>query len=236
MSTSSSLLKSAGPRGFSSTTGPVLFLVACIALTACSGTSDPLNGRNTSTSGSIDRSGGTTTAPPPSDPAGTPTATPTVNLSAASTVLDSGGSTSLSWSSTDATACTASGGWTGNRDTSGSVSVGPVSQQTTFSLSCSGDGGSALAMVSVSVRGTVTLSWVAPTENVDGSALTDLAGYRVYYGTGSRSYTTMRDVPGASTTSTSLTLSSGDYYVAMTALDGEGNESAYSNEVIKTVL
>jgi len=91
-------------------------------------------------------------------------------------------------------------------------------------------------MVSVSVRGSVTLSWVAPTENVDGTALTDLAGYRVYYGTGSRSYTTMRDVPGASTTSTSLTLSSGDYYVAMTALDGEGNESAYSNEVIKTVL
>ncbi len=30
--------------------------------------------------------------------------------------------------------------------------------------------------------GSVTLSWYPPTQNADGSPLTDLAGYRVYYG------------------------------------------------------
>ncbi|MGE0623707.1 MAG: hypothetical protein AB7I04_04555 [Pseudomonadales bacterium] len=164
-----------------------------------------------------------------------PAPAPTVSLSAASTLVNSGSSTTLSWSSTNATACTASGGWSGSRGTSGSASTGSIARQTTFSLSCSGAGGSALAMVSISVRGTVTLNWVAPTENVDGTPLTDLAGYRVYYGTASRSYTNMRDVTGRTATSTSFTLPSGDYHVAMTALDGEGNESAYSNEVLKSV-
>src|SRR5438309_11629995 len=30
--------------------------------------------------------------------------------------------------------------------------------------------------------GTATLSWLAPTTNTDGAALTDLAGYVIYYG------------------------------------------------------
>ena len=36
-------------------------------------------------------------------------------------------------------------------------------------------------------------------------------------------------------TSFNVTLPSGDYFVAMTARDGDDNESAYSNEVLKTV-
>jgi len=43
---------------------------------------------------------------------------------------------------------------------------------------------SAQARISVaqSVTGRATLSWQAPTDNVDGTPLTDLAGFRVYYG------------------------------------------------------
>jgi hypothetical protein len=81
----------------------------------------------------------------------------------------------------------------------------------------------------------MSLNWVAPTENVDGSPLTDLAGYRVYYGTSSRSYANSVPVSSPGASSVSITAPSGDYYVAMTALDAEGNESAYSNEVLKTV-
>jgi len=33
-----------------------------------------------------------------------------------------------------------------------------------------------------------TVSWIPPTTNTDGTALTDLAGYKVYYGTVSWSY------------------------------------------------
>ena len=90
-------------------------------------------------------------------------------------------------------------------------------------------------MVSVSVNGSMSLSWVAPSENVDGSRLTDLAGYRVYYGDSSRDYADMTDISSPSSTATTLILPSGDYYVAMTALDQEGNESSYSNEVLKIV-
>ena len=37
--------------------------------------------------------------------------------------------------------------------------------------------------VSQTALGNVTLSWVAPNQNTDGSALTDLAGYKIFYGT-----------------------------------------------------
>ena len=90
--------------------------------------------------------------------------------------------------------------------------------------------------ISVAVIGPVALSWVAPAENVDGSPLVDLNGYRIYYGDASRNYSDMVDVVNPTATSHTLSLASGDYYVAMTALDGDGNESAYSNEVLKTRL
>lgn len=94
---------------------------------------------------------------------------------------------------------------------------------------------------------TVCLTWQAPTENVDGSPLTDLAGYNVYYGSESRTYED--PIPIESATATDATLFSGEVsivspgpqggdvevYFAMTALDEEGNESAFSNEVLKTV-
>ena len=93
-----------------------------------------------------------------------------------------------------------------------------------------------LEMISVAVIGPVQLSWVAPSENVDGSQLTDLAGYRIYYGLSSRSYSDMVELVDPGMTSHTLSLASGDYFMAMTALDGEGNESGYSNEVLKTRL
>src|SRR5262245_56052416 len=75
----------------------------------------------------------TVNAPPP--PA------PTVSLSANPTSVNSGGSSTLTWSSTNATSCTASGGWNGGKATSGSTSVGPLSNTTNYVLSCTGAGG-----------------------------------------------------------------------------------------------
>lgn len=92
-----------------------------------------------------------------------------------------------------------------------------------------------MEMLSVTVLGTVALRWQAPTENVDGSPLTDLAGYRIYYGSDSRSYGNTVEVLDPGSTEASFTAPSGDYYVTMTALDAEGNESAYSNEIVKAV-
>ncbi|MGE3463617.1 MAG: hypothetical protein AB7I04_17045 [Pseudomonadales bacterium] len=161
---------------------------------------------------------------------------PTIDLSASELTVSEGSSTTLSWNATGADACTASGGWSGTLDTSGSLTVGPLSSGTTFTLNCTGAGGSALQMISVAVVGPVALSWVAPAENVDGSALTDLAGYRIYFGNATRSYSDMVEVGNPAATSHTLNLASGDYYLAMTALDADGNESGYSNEVLRTRL
>ena len=79
-----------------------------------------------------------------------------------------------------------------------------------------------------------TLSWTAPATNTDDSPLTDLAGYKVYYGTASRSYSQVI-IAGNSTAYTVANLAAGTtYYFATTAYDASGNESAYSNEVSKT--
>ena len=79
------------------------------------------------------------------------------------------------------------------------------------------------------------VNWVAPTENVDGTPLTDLASYRIYYGLFSRSYTDQVAVNNSAATSFSVAVPGGTYYVAMTAIDGEGNESGYSNEIQRVV-
>ncbi len=172
---------------------------------------------------------------PVPEPDPDPVPVPTVSLQAADLVVADGTATQLSWSSSNADSCSASGGWSGARETSGSASSGALNRQTTFSLSCSGAGGTGVAMISVAVNGAVTLAWQAPTENVDGTPLTDLGGYRIYYGDTSRSYTESVEVTEPGADSYALTLSSGQYYFAMTAVDADGNESAYSNEVVKVV-
>ena len=84
--------------------------------------------------------------------------------------------------------------------------------------------------------GTATLSWVAPTENTDGSQLTDLTGYRVHYGTSSEALTQTVDVSGATATSLVVTgLDPGTYYFAVTALSSDGQESALSDTASKTI-
>jgi hypothetical protein len=99
---------------------------------------------------------------------------PTVSLSATPTNLSSGGSAMLSWSSTNATSCTASGGWSGSEPASGSASTGPVSTSTTYTLSCSGPGGNASQSVTVSVSApapAVSLSASPATVSHGGSAM-----------------------------------------------------------------
>jgi beta-glucanase (GH16 family) len=73
-----------------------------------------------------------------------PIASPTVSLSSSSTTLSAGSSTTLTWSSSNATGCTASGGWSGARAISGSAPVSPTAT-TTYSLSCTGNGGTTSA-------------------------------------------------------------------------------------------
>ena len=70
----------------------------------------------------------------------------------------------------------------------------------------------------------VTLEW-------DASSDTDTAGYKIYYGTSSRSYDTIMDVGNYTSVTIGNLDGNQDYYFAVTAYDSDGNESAYSDEV-----
>ena len=85
-------------------------------------------------------------------------------------------------------------------------------------------------------NGSATLSWYPPTQNADGSYLSDLAGYRIYFG---RSADTLNSTivltnPGLSRYMVEG-LPSARWYFAMTAYDHNGNESRRSPTVNKSV-
>jgi hypothetical protein len=161
-----------------------------------------------------------------------PSVSVSLNASAKSVVAN--GTVTLSWSSTGATSCTASGGWSGSRAVSGSASVGPIANDTTYTLNCTNGGSSAVSMTTIVVR-EARLSWQAPTQNTDGSPLTNLAGYKVLYGTSPKQYSQTVSVSGASTVSRTIALSPGTWYFAVKAVDSAGKESSPSNEVSKVI-
>jgi hypothetical protein len=76
---------------------------------------------------------------------------PTTMLTAVPASVTPNSSSVLTWSSTNATACTASGGWSGNKAASGSISTGALTATTTFGLNCIGSGGTSTASTSVAV-------------------------------------------------------------------------------------
>ena len=78
------------------------------------------------------------------------------------------------------------------------------------------------------------LAWDAPTTNADDTPLTDLAGYRLYYGEASGAYTQEIDV-GDFTTYVVSGLSDGQlHYFVVTAYDTSGHRSIFSNELSAT--
>jgi hypothetical protein len=82
----------------------------------------------------------------------------------------------------------------------------------------------------------ITINWTPPTENMDGTTLTDLAGYDILYGTASGYYTQKISVtnPGLATYVVD-DLSPGTYYFSVAAVNSSGTESPISAEVRATV-
>lgn len=84
--------------------------------------------------------------------------------------------------------------------------------------------------------GSATLSWTAPTENTDGTPITGLAGYHIYYGTSEGSMSTTVTVADASEISYVVGgLAPGTYYFAVVAYNSAGADSAQSNIASKTI-
>ena len=86
------------------------------------------------------------------------------------------------------------------------------------------------------VTGVAELVWTAPTRNEDGSALTDLAGYKVRYGQSAGGLTQIRDVAAPAATTTRIEgLAAGTWYFTVASYTNTGVESVQSGPVSKAV-
>jgi hypothetical protein len=87
-----------------------------------------------------------------------------------------------------------------------------------------------------STQGSATVSWMPPTQNTNGTTLTNLAGYTISYGTNSKSLTSTVKVANAGLTTYVVEgLASGTYYFAVSAYNSSGATSALSGVVSKTI-
>ena len=85
-------------------------------------------------------------------------------------------------------------------------------------------------------NGSATVSWSAPTQNTDGSALTNLAGFNIYYGTSASNLNQSVQIANPGLTTYALgNLAPGAWYFAVNAYTTAGAESALSSIASKTI-
>ncbi len=90
-----------------------------------------------------------------SAPAASP---PTVSISASPTSVSSGSGSTLTWSSTNAGTCTASGDWSGSMGIQGSETIGNITSAKTYTIACNGTGGTTTQSATVSIAASGTVS------------------------------------------------------------------------------
>lgn len=134
------------------------------------------------------------------------------------------------WSTSPAGAsCTASGGWSGSKNASGTnVTLPAITSTTSYTLTCAWPGSA----------GTAQIAWTPPIENTDDSALTDLAGYKILLGpsaTNLNQSATISDPAARSASIGSLTPGS-TYFFVVRAVNAKGTESANSLAVQKLIV
>ncbi len=134
----------------------------------------------------------------------------------------------LTWSTTPAAAsCSASGAsdWTGSKAASGTATLAATNATRTYTLACQWPGVSLVA-----------LAWSAPSTNTDGTPVTNLAGFRIQYGSSASALdqSVYLQDPAARTW-TSPALAPGNWYFGVRAVNALGLESALSNVASKTL-
>jgi hypothetical protein len=117
----------------------------------------------------------------------------------------------------------------------GTTTTTGTSSGTTTTTTTTTSGGTTTG--SSTLPGVVTLSWTAPSTRSDGSplSLSDIGGYRIYYGTTHASYNSKLDVANGTAQSATLSnlVAGTSYYLVMTTYDTGGAESGYSAEISK---
>jgi hypothetical protein len=217
----------------------VAAVVMSASLAACGGNSGSSASQAVSTNASnpINRAAPTTATAAGMQINGSPVTTATVGqaysfqptvASAAGTALKFSIANTPAWAKFDPT----SGKLTGTPSASQvgtykGIAISVVAGTTTAALPAF-----SIVVTDSNSQSNVTLSWQAPTENADGSALVDLKGYKVHYGSTSKTYSDTIQVsnPGL-TTYVVQNLNAGKYYFAVTAYNSSGQESSLSPEV-----
>jgi hypothetical protein len=137
--------------------------------------------------------------------------------------------------------------WTTFSSTTGRLSGTPTSADVGMTQNIivqvsNGKSTAALAAFAITVAaagsstGSASLTWVAPTQNTDGSVLANLSGYVIHYGTASQTYTSTITItnPGL-TRYVVVDLAAGKYFFSMTATTANGAESSPSAEASTTI-
>ena len=132
---------------------------------------------------------------------------------------------------------------TGNGKLSGTPAAGNVGTTSNIVISVSDGAKSAsLGAFAIAVTaaptttGSVTLNWTPPTQNTDGTSLTNLAGYRIYAGTSASNLTQAAEIANPGVTSYLVeNLTSGTWYFSVHVYNADGSESSPSNPVSKTI-
>ncbi len=149
----------------------------------------------------------------------------TINFTANRTSSSTGFAPVLTWSTSPvATSCTASGAWSGTKFASGTETLATITSSKSYTLTCTWG------------NGTATINWTAPTRNSNGTTLTDLASYKVLYGTSSGNLNMSKTVSDPRATSTAIgSLGQGTWYFAVRAVNSRGVESNNSSTVSKVI-
>lgn len=218
-------------------------VLASLTLVGCGGgEGDSVNPVSSATTADETGSAATATI------SGTPATSVTVgtNYSFTPTASDTDGG-ALKFSITNAPA------WAKFNSTTGQLSGSPTATQTgtTMNIVISAADGTATAALpafSITVTntsgttaptgGSATVSWVAPTQNSNGTALTNLQGYVVYYGNNASSLTQEQSVQVPDPTALNFTISgltSGTWYFAVASYTTSGEQSSLSTVSSKTI-
>jgi hypothetical protein len=221
--------------------------------TAGSGTGT--SGSGTGTSGSGTGTSGSGTGTSGSGSGGTGTTSPTVTVSVSgtpATAVVAGQAYSFTPTTTVSSGTATfsvqnAPTWASFNTTTGALTgTPPLADVGTYSniIITASDGGTTGSLqpfaITVSapsaLSGGVSISWTPPTTASDGSTLTDLAGYNIYYGTSPGALTQKVQVTNIGLTTSVITgLASGTWYFVVTSYTNQGTESVPSNVVSATI-
>lgn len=147
---------------------------------------------------------------------------PSLTFTVTPASIVSGQSANLSWSSTRATSCTASGAWSGTKGLGGNQSVSPAVGSHTYTLSCTGAGGTEGKSVMLVVKPPVTFTVTPSTISLGDSATLDWSSSETTSCTASGAWSGTKGTSGNQSvtpaTSTSVT-----YTLTCTGAGGTSN-------------